>query len=685
MFVRSLLVENFRSIKKVDISFQSRVTVLIGENGCGKSSILNALEAVLGRNVPKDGFDISASDFHRNRETFYYVTAPSEDLQTQDMRIVIGFGGSFSGNKTEAIDKSAALEYTEAEENGSHVLRADEASELYKHTAEADDLSADAESLRALQEERACASYSSLQKFKDDRFMTDLLMRGGRMARVLNFYLCVEAKREGNKVFTDYHFEDAEHRKIELADSLEYLKTIKTVCPFLRIRPGALLPPIRSGQEQRPAQDKVDSLFSQAYSELTENAQCSAQEFIAAHRDELESNLNNLEKILVHNSRNETERIDSAIDEASDFSEDEDSKRGQDRYTQILSAHKGDGRIIKERLQAPMSTLNPLLDGDKREHDDYERFSALLRGTGARSLAMLAFADSFFKAQSQGFSEANDGNGDYYPLLSVEDPEAYLHPLMLTSVWSLIDRMSPQRLLSTNNSDLLSAVPLTGIRRMVRSPEGIASVYKVNSGHIHINDLRRIAYHLRIRRGAALFMRFWLLVEGETECWLLPEIARVLGFDLWSEGIELVEFAQCGLGPLANLANELGISWHLLADGDKAGHTYGKLAKPYAEAAGLGKITVLKEVDIENCFWESEYDYKDVFRKIAGPAQQSGKKGEKSKDLIKRAIRVAPKPGLALALGKAMQDKGPEMVPDQLRMMIYDAVGAARRQGRKQS
>ncbi len=134
---------------------------------------------------------------------------------------------------------------------------------------------------------------------------------------------------------------------------------------------------------------------------------------------------------------------------------------------------------------------------------------------------------------------------------------------------------------------------------------------------------------------------------------------------------------------MANLANELGISWHLLADGDKAGHTYGKLAKPYAEAAGLGRITVLKEIDIENCFWESEYDYKDIFRKIAGPAQQGNKKGEKSKDLIKRAIRVASKPGLALALGKAMQDKGPEMVPDQLRMMIYDAVGAARRQGRR--
>ena len=211
MFVRSLLIENFRSIKRVDISFQSRVTVLIGENGCGKSSILNALEAVLGRNVPKDGFDISVSDFHRNRETFYYAAAPSEDLQTKEMRIMIGFGGSFSGNKTEAMDKYASSEYIETEENGSRVLRADEASELYRHTAETDGFSSENESRRSLQEERACASYSSLQKFKDERFMTDLLMRGGRMARVLNFYLCVEARREGNQVYTDYHFEDAEH------------------------------------------------------------------------------------------------------------------------------------------------------------------------------------------------------------------------------------------------------------------------------------------------------------------------------------------------------------------------------------------------------------------------------------------------------------------------------------------
>ena len=67
---------------------------------------------------------------------------------------------------------------------------------------------------------------------------------------------------------------------------------------------------------------------------------------------------------------------------------------------------------------------------------------------------------------------------------------------------------------------------------------------------------------------------------------------------------------------------------------------------------------------------------------IAGPAQKGTKKAEKSKDVIKRAIRIASKPGLALALGRAMQAAGTEGIPAQLRDMIYDAVRTARRQGR---
>ena len=36
------------------------------------------------------------------------------------------------------------------------------------------------------------------------------------------------------------------------------------------------------------------------------------------------------------------------------------------------------------------------------------------------------------------------------------------------------------------------------------------------------------------------------------------------------EGIRIMEFAQCGVEPLIKLADDLGIAWHLIADGDSA-------------------------------------------------------------------------------------------------------------------
>src|SRR3546814_9637684 len=49
---------------------------------------------------------------------------------------------------------------------------------------------------------------------------------------------------------------------------------------------------------------------------------------------------------------------------------------------------------------------------------------------------------------------------------------------------------------------------------------------------------------------SSLFARCWLLVEGETEVWLLNQLARQCGYHFESEGIKVIEFAQCGLKPL---------------------------------------------------------------------------------------------------------------------------------------
>jgi hypothetical protein len=145
------------------------------------------------------------------------------------------------------------------------------------------------------------------------------------------------------------------------------------------------------------------------------------------------------------------------------------------------------------------------------------------------------------------------------------------------------------------------------VRRLTRQA-GTVRAWRVRPHSLSAEDLRRVSYHLRARRGVANFARCWLLVEGETEYWLLPELARIAGHDFAIEGVACVEFAQCGLPPLIKLAREFGIEWHLLTDGDAAGEVYASQAMRFVrDEPAERRITVLPERDIENCFYEHGY------------------------------------------------------------------------------
>jgi putative ATP-dependent endonuclease of OLD family len=97
------------------------------------------------------------------------------------------------------------------------------------------------------------------------------------------------------------------------------------------------------------------------------------------------------------------------------------------------------------------------------------------------------------------------------------------------------------------------------------------SAYRLGPGGLNAEDGRRIAFHIRFNRASSLFARCWLLVEGETETWVINELARLCGHHFDAEGIKVIEFAQSGLKPLIKFARRMGIEWHVLVDGDEAG------------------------------------------------------------------------------------------------------------------
>ncbi len=290
------------------------------------------------------------------------------------------------------------------------------------------------------------------------------------------------------------------------------------------------------------------------------------------------------------------------------------------------------------------------------------------QSAAAYRLGLLLFVGKLLQARRQPLSEGA------YPLIIFEDPECNLHPMTLASVWSLIERLKWQKLITTHSGELLSEAPLQTIRRL-EYRDGLVHVFQIPGRELSKEDLRRLRYHVRARHDSAMFARCWLLVEGETEFWIVPQMARVLGHDLESLGVACVEFAQCGIVPLIKSAQQLGIEWHLLADGDQAGRAYSRTAEQFCSPGQrASRITRLQEPDIEHCFWNHG------FSRVIEEVVRSSKKSKVTPTwIIRKAVEKTSKPFLALRLSEAAISRGPRSVPAVLRDAIERSIALTER------
>jgi putative ATP-dependent endonuclease of OLD family len=301
---------------------------------------------------------------------------------------------------------------------------------------------------------------------------------------------------------------------------------------------------------------------------------------------------------------------------------------------------------------------------------------ASLHGHGARSVALLLLVGAMLEARGP-----TTVSPDASMVLAIEEPEVHLHPLLLAAVWSVIESLRAQKIVTTNSGELLAAARLRMLRRLVRRTDR-TDVYKLGEDTLSLDETRKVTYHLRLKRDDALFARAWLLVEGETEVWLLPELARLLGCDFASEGIRCVEFAQSGVEPLVKVANHLGIEWHLLSDGDIAGRTFAQAARPFLGRASLqDRLTAIHQRDIEHLLWDSGYAYvyHSVARGRSTVSPTAGKKSRKNPSrVIDQAIRNTSKPYLALTVVEQAGEEGSPGVPQVLRSAIETTLRLAR-------
>ena len=85
MKLRRITIENFRSLRYVDIEANQTPLVILGENNVGKSNLLFALRLLLGRDAQRLRLDLSEDDINKTArqcdELYFHITLEIGDLQ----------------------------------------------------------------------------------------------------------------------------------------------------------------------------------------------------------------------------------------------------------------------------------------------------------------------------------------------------------------------------------------------------------------------------------------------------------------------------------------------------------------------------------------------------------------------------------------------------------------------------
>ncbi|MDG0429317.1 ATP-dependent endonuclease [Klebsiella pneumoniae] len=264
---------------------------------------------------------------------------------------------------------------------------------------------------------------------------------------------------------------------------------------------------------------------------------------------------------------------------------------------------------------------------------------------------------------------------DARPLLLIEDPETRLHPIMLSVAWHLLNLLPLQRVTTTNSGELLSLTPVEQVCRLVRESTRV-SAWRLGRGGMNAEESRRIAFHIRFNRASSLFARCWLLVEGETETWVINELARQCGHHFDAEGIKVIEFAQSGLKPLIKFARRMGIQWHVLVDGDEAGKKYAATVRGLLNndrELERDHLTSLPALDMEHFMYRQGFD--DVYHRVA---QIPDNVPMNMRRVITKAIHRSSKPDLAIEVAMEAGRRGVDAVPTLLKKMFSRVLWLAR-------
>lgn len=234
------------------------------------------------------------------------------------------------------------------------------------------------------------------------------------------------------------------------------------------------------------------------------------------------------------------------------------------------------------------------------------------QGEGAQSLAVLFLFDAFLRRRLKKEGGAAE------PIIVLEEPEAHLHPAASRLIMEVVQRLPGQKIVSTHSGDLIGGIDSRSVRRLAYR-DGEVRVYRTNFDSMDEKDVRTFRRKIRQGRGDLLFARCWLMYEGETEAVLFHGVAEALGLDLDRHGVATLQCSEVSPSALFRIANQFGIPWYLVYDGDRGRGKYETPALANLDGAAAEDRLLCPYPNIEEYLGENGFGdlYAGGRRKVA--------------------------------------------------------------------
>src|SRR5665648_49333 len=197
--------------------------------------------------------------------------------------------------------------------------------------------------------------------------------------------------------------------------------------------------------------------------------------------------------------------------------------------------------------------------------DQEEPFPMENHGMGTRSWSSLLTLKAFISLIS---INAQKDQSVLFPILTIEEPEAHLHPNAQKKLYGQIDAIAGQKIISTHSPYIAAMAKLNQIRNFYK--DETVTCGRIEIGSLTDEDIRKIKRQVINTRGEIFFSKVIVFLEGETEEQSLPIfVQKHFNKTPVEMGLDFVGVGGYGnYLPFLRFAEGLKIPWFIFSDAE---------------------------------------------------------------------------------------------------------------------